>query len=149
MKEIQVAKLQAARLARAAHVAAWRESGLTQAAYCATNDLNAATFSGWIGSQRKPLEVVKTKAASAKPNSTPNRTITPKLNAVPIVVRGIERADPHTTIAPPAITLRCVAARWQLDISAATDPRWVGALLREMSVPGVTVAVGAHTSANP
>jgi hypothetical protein len=143
MKEIQVAKLQAARLARAAHVVAWRESGLTQAAYCATHDLNATTFSGWIGSQRK--RVVETTATSSKPNST----VTPELNAVPIVVRGIERADPHTIIAPPAITLRCVSARWQLDISTATDPRWVGALLREMSVPGTNVAVGAHTSANP
>jgi hypothetical protein len=154
-------RLEAARNARAAHVVAWRESGLTQAAYCANHQLNATTFSGWIGSKRVP-----------QTGDTKKWGPTSALNAVPIIVRRAanevkadqrpnehQLPEPITSIAPkassapgavnlPVLTLRCTRERWQLEMSAATDPRWVGALLRQMSAPEVDATLRSTTTAS-
>ena len=45
-------KLRAAREQRTRHLQAWRASGVTQAAYCRAQGLNATTFSGWLSSER-------------------------------------------------------------------------------------------------
>lgn len=160
MNERQV-ELAAARKARAAHVVAWRESGLTQAAYCANHQLNATTFSGWIGSKRVPQTGDTKKCAP-----------TDALNAIPIVVRRAanevkadqrpnehQLPEPITSIAPkapnapsamrlPVLTLRCTRERWQLEMSAHTDPRWLGALLRAMSAPVVDSTLRGTTTAS-
>jgi hypothetical protein len=155
MNERQV-RLEAARNARAAHVVAWRESALTQAAYCANHQLNATTFSGWIGSKRVP-----------QTGDTKKQPPTGVLNAIPIVIRRTanevkadhRQPEPITSIAPkassapgamrlPVLTLRCARERWQLEISAATDPRWVGALLCAMSAPEVEATICGTTAAS-
>jgi hypothetical protein len=160
MNERQV-ELAAARKARAAHVVAWRESGLTQAAYCANHQLNATTFSGWIGSKRVPQTGDTKKCAP-----------TGVLNAIPIVVRRAanevkadQRRNEHqlpepitsiTSIAPkapsatsvPVLTLRCARERWQLEMSAHIDPHWLGTLLRAMGAPVVETAMRGTTTAS-
>ncbi len=168
MNERQV-RLEAARMARAAHVVAWRESGLTQAAYCANHQLNATTFSGWIGSKRVPQTGDTKKWGPTSAPAEPNTLNA--LNAIPIVVRRAAnevKADqrrhegerePVTSIASkassasgatglPVLTLRCTRERWQLEISAATDPRWVGALLRQMSASEVDPTLRGTTTAS-
>jgi hypothetical protein len=169
MNERQV-ELAAARKARAAHVVAWRESGLTQAAYCANHQLNATTFSGWIGSKRVP-QTGDTKKRGATGAPAERNTLN-ALNAIPIIVRRAanevkvdQRPNEHqlpehiTSIAPkasgapgamrlPVLTLRCTRERWQLELSAHIDPRWVGALLRQMSAPEVDATLRGTTTAS-
>lgn len=131
-------KLEAARLARAAHVQAWRHSKLTQDAYCAANKINATTFSGWIASAGKNLKLPPRAAVSG---------VLSTLTAVPVVVRDGRRTKfTHTTntldtaevrdnksaaTQGPEIQIKLTAHNtgWQLDIAGVNDPRWLAALV--------------------
>ena len=93
----------------AVHVQRWRESGLTQAAYCQQHDLNRHTLTYWSWRLRREAET-----ARDLPQATPA--------LVPIRVA-----------APVATSLDLVLA-WpsglRLQLPIGTDAEWLAALLR-------------------
>ena len=92
------------------HASTWRESGMTQAAYCREHKLNATTFNGWINRDRK----------------TPSSTT--QLATVPVVIR----TDPPTAPTRSAIILER-SIDWQLTLPADVQISWLARLLNELA----------------
>lgn len=85
------------------HVAAWRHSGLSQAAYCRLHALNGKTFSRWA-------RVVAASGTSSIPAVIPVRL---SASPSPLVLR-LERGasvELSTAVSPPwlAELLKCLA----------------------------------------
>ena len=91
------------------HVEAWRESGLSQAAYCHQQGLNRKTFSVWTRRVQGDLPLDK---------GTP-------LELLPV------QLEPSAPVAstPASVMLR-LAHGAQLELSTAVPPRWLAELLR-------------------
>jgi hypothetical protein len=85
-------------------IAGWRQSGLSQIAYCAQHDLNIKSFRRW----RTKLQRSTTTAAS--------------LTLVPISVGA-----PATA---PVIRLHSPGG-WRIDLATA-NPAWLADLLRQL-----------------
>ena len=90
-----------------AHVKSWRDSGLTQAAYCRRHALNCKTFAAWL----------KRGNATTTPANLP-------LTLVPITV--------SQPTAGGELLLRH-ASGWQLALPSAIEPAWLASLLRGMA----------------
>jgi hypothetical protein len=90
------------------HIEAWQASGLTQAAYCRQQRLNAGTFSGRLREYRA------SPAAVEAPGLIPIR-LEPEV------------ASSSALSAPLILRL---ASGHCLELSASVDPRWLAELLR-------------------
>lgn len=86
------------------HVDAWRSSGLTQKQYGARHGINALTLAQWS----HQLKRKSNKSAQA---------------LVPIRVVG----------AVPPATIELQQGAWRIVVPVGTDPRWLAALIREIS----------------
>ena len=144
-------KLARARQARTEHVEAWRNSGLSQTAYCAAHGINATTFNGWVRASRilrqgvaaGAAETDASAAAAAPPLARTEGGAASKLRkiafrtltAVAVNLRG------ETLVAPPKqrteITING-AGGWRIEMSTEISTRWLGALLREIDCPDPT-----------
>jgi len=93
------------------HVEAWRESGLSQAAYCHQQGLNRKTFSVWTRRVQGDLSLNK---------DTP-------LELIPVQVAPPLAAA--TTTEASAIMLRFPHGA-QLELSTAVSSGWLAELLR-------------------
>jgi len=94
------------------HVEAWRESGLSQAAYCQQQGLNRKTFSVWTRRVQGDLSLDKNAP----------------LELLPI---QLESSTPVAST-PSSVMLR-LAHGAQLELSTAASPRWLAELLRCLS----------------
>ena len=87
------------------HVSAWRQSGLSQAAYCRQQTLNDKTFSRWV---RHALSVDQ----APTPSLIPIR-LSPQISQSPLLLRLEHGAclELSTTVSPPwlAELLKCLA----------------------------------------
>lgn len=90
-----------------AHVKSWRDSDLTQAAYCRRHALNTKTFAAWL----------KRCNTSAMPSNLP-------LTLVPVTVTQ--------PVAAGELLLRH-ASGWQLALPSAIEPAWLASLLQGMA----------------
>ena len=88
---------------RQQHVEAWRQSGLSQSAYCHLHGLNQKTFSRWVRRQAPA-------GAMAPPA------------LMPVEVK-------REAVAGAALVLR-LASGARLELPMAVSPRWLGELLR-------------------
>ena len=86
----------------ARHVQAWRDSGLTQVAYCQQHELKPKAFAYWIR---------RHKQASSPPT------------LVPLAVRG-------SSVSGELLLQH--ACGWQLALPAGVDAAWLAGLLRGM-----------------
>jgi hypothetical protein len=89
------------------HLVAWRDSGLSQAAYCRRHGLSLACFGYWRGKLRSAL--------------SPSAPSTQAL--VPIVVSEVQRSDDRLEVTLPNGLQACLpvgmeAARWMPMIRA-------------------------------
>ena len=91
------------------HVEAWRESGLSQAAYCQQQGLNRKTFSVWT--RRVQVDLFLDKDAP--------------LELLPV---QLESSAPVAST-PSSVMLR-LAHGAQLELSTAASPHWLAELLR-------------------
>lgn len=93
----------------AVHVQRWRESGLTQAAYCLQHDLNRHTLTYWSWRLRREAETAR-DVQEATPALLPIR------------------------VAAPAAPSTGIALAWpsglRLQLPEATDAGWLAELLR-------------------
>lgn len=87
----------------ARHVQAWRDSGLTQVAYCQQHELKPKALAYWI--------------RRSKQTATP-------LTLVPLAVRESSVAE---------TLLLQHASGWQLALPAGVDAAWLAGLLRGMA----------------
>jgi hypothetical protein len=87
-----------------AHVKSWRDSDLTQAAYCRRHAINSKTMAAWI----------KRCNTSTIPANLP-------LTLVPVTV--------SQSVAGGELLLRH-AGGWQLALPSSTEPAWLAGLLR-------------------
>jgi hypothetical protein len=92
------------------HVEAWRESGLSQAAYCQQQGLNRKTFSKWT--RRVQVDLSLDKDAP--------------LDLLPVQLEP----SPPVASTQASMMLRLVAHGAQLELSTAVPPRWLAELLR-------------------
>ena len=94
------------------HVEAWRESGLSQAAYCHQQGLNRKTFSVWTRRFQGDLSLDKDAP----------------LELLPV------QLEPSAPVASTqaSVMLR-LAHGAQLELSTAASPRWLAELLRCLS----------------
>ena len=99
----------------AVHVQRWRESGLTQAAYCQQHDLNRHTLTYWSWRLRREAETAR-DVQEATPALLPIRV------AMTAVSCGALAAPPDLALTWPS------GLRLQLPV--ATDAGWLAALLR-------------------
>jgi len=92
------------------HVEAWRESGLSQAAYCHQQGLKRKTFSVWT--RRVEGDVSLNKDA-------------------PLELISVQLKPPSAPVAstPASVMLR-LANGVQLELSTAASPGWLAELLR-------------------
>jgi hypothetical protein len=67
--------LLAARRERAAHVAAWREGGMSQVSYARLHGLHPTTFNGWIGATRTRLGLSAVHDVAAAATATINNGV--------------------------------------------------------------------------
>jgi len=88
-----------------AHVKSWRDSGLTQAAYCRRHSLKCKTFAAWI------------KRCNSAPANLP-------LTLVPVTV--------SQPLATGELLLRH-ASGWQLALPSSIEPVWLAGLLRGLA----------------
>jgi hypothetical protein len=88
------------------HVNTWRASGLTQKQYSKRHGLNAMTLANWSSVLQRRL---RTKPGQA---------------LVPIRVMGEQT---------PASTIEVRQGTLRLLVPVGTDPRWLAALLREVT----------------
>ncbi|MFZ6689914.1 IS66 family insertion sequence element accessory protein TnpA [Undibacterium sp. SXout11W] len=91
------------------HVTDWQGSGLSQATYCCTHQLNHSTFHGWVSRGHVP-------ASAPAP-----------LTTLPIVVQPSALAASHL----PPIVLRHDDG-WQLSLPADMQTTWLGQLLNQL-----------------
>lgn len=85
------------------HVQAWRDSGLTQVAYCQQHDLKPKALAYWIRRSRRDT-----------------RTLT----LVPLTVQGQ---------APAADLVLHHPSGWQLSLPSAVEPAWLAGVLRGLA----------------
>ena len=91
------------------HVEAWRESGLSQAAYCHQQGLNRKTFSVWTRRVQVDLSMDK---------NVP-------LGLLPVQV------EPSASVASTQASMMLRLAHGaQLELSTDVPPRWLAELLR-------------------
>jgi transposase-like protein len=121
------------------HVAAWRDSGLSQAAYCREHGLNSKTLSWWT---RKLASEDNTGATAGLPVAGAVATIMmPEFIPVSIKTPGVGTQDPadladsrrqrqSAAAKSPAVpvTLRLPGA--ELALSTAVPPNWLAELLQ-------------------
>ena len=100
----------------AVHVQRWRESGLTQAAYCQQHDLNRHTLTYWCWRLRREAET-----AREVPQATPA--------LLPIRVCETAALRTESATAPADLALTWPSGL-RLQLPAATDAGWLAALLR-------------------
>lgn len=157
-------KLAGARRVRTEHVASWRSSGLSQAAYCAAHGINATTFNGWVAAgpnlrQGIATDATKTGASAGASESAPaavpplaraegrapsklREIAVGTLTAVPVKLKG------ETLVSQPKqrteITIKG-AGGWCIELSTEISARWLGALLREIDCPDPTRGRTAET----
>lgn len=96
------AGLTARRAFWAEHVQAWRNSGMTQVAYCEQHKINTKSFGYWFRSRELESET---------------------LTMVPIAVREVATAS--------ELKLRHPSG-WELILPCTIDPAWLAHLLQEM-----------------
>ena len=157
-------KLAGARRVRTEHVASWRSSGLSQAAYCAAHGINATTFNGWVAAgpnlrQGIATDATKTGASAGASESAPaavpplaraegrapsklREIAVGTLTAVPVKLKG------ETLVSQPKqrteITIKG-AGGWCIELGTEISARWLGALLREIDCPDPTRGRTAET----
>ena len=91
------------------HVEAWRESGLSQAAYCQQQGLNRKTFSKWTRHVQVDLSLDKDAP----------------LDLLPV------QLEPSPPVAGTQASMMLRLAHGaQLELSTAVPPRWLAELLR-------------------
>ncbi len=100
----------------AVHVQRWRESGLTQAAYCQQHDLNRHTLTYWSWRLRREAETT-----AGLPQATPA--------LVPIRVAETAVSCSVPAAAPPGLALAWPSGL-RLRLPVETDAEWLAALLR-------------------
>lgn len=88
------------------HLVAWRASGLTQAAYCASHDLKATTFKNWVCREREDV-------------------------TLPLTLVPSRPGAPHS--APAAGWRLHYPSGWTLELPATLNPIDIGALLRQLT----------------
>lgn len=93
------------------HVSEWRQSGLTQLAYCRLHGLVSVTFNAWVGREKR------TSVEPAAP-----------LTLVPVVVQP---AAVHGGLNSP-ISLQHHSG-WQLHLPAGTKASRLGKVLKEIT----------------
>lgn len=86
------------------HVEVWRSSGLTQKQYSAKHGINALTLAHWS-------YLLKRKSSQ------------PAQALVPVRIVGDM----------PPVTVELQHGAWRIVVPVGTDPRWLAALIREMS----------------
>lgn len=99
---------------RAAHVQAWRRSGLTQAAYCAKHGLNRHTLAYWCSRRRRPKNRLSDTAPAAR--------------FVPLRVNDVVQVENDAAMAPAALELwwpNGMRAR----VAAGSDAAWLVTVL--------------------
>ena len=96
---------------RTAHVALWRESGLSKAAYCRESGISYQSFVSWA---REPGA---------------GRVADPVVDDRPAFVELIDDRprDPHGP------TLRVLAGGMELCFLGSAQPAWIGAVLRAVA----------------
>ena len=92
------------------HVEAWRESGLSQAAYCQQQGLNRKTFSLW------------TRRDQGDPSMD-------RGTSLELISAQVSPSVPVATAEASALLLRFPHGA-QLELSTAVPPRWLAELLR-------------------
>ena len=148
-------KLAGARRVRTEHVASWRSSGLSQAAYCAAHGINATTFNGWVAAGRNLRQSIATDATKtgASASESAPAAVQPlertegdapsklreiavrTLTAVPVKLKGETLVSPSKQ--RTEITIKG-AGGWCIELSTELSARWLGALLREIDCPDPT-----------
>ena len=93
------------------HVVAWKDSGLTQSAYCRVHGLATQTLSAWV---------YRTKKASKEPAKP--------LKLVPVVVK---ESDVQVGLTP-SICLQHPSG-WQLQLPDGVPAVWLGKVLKEVA----------------
>lgn len=88
----------------AARIAAWRQSGRTQSAFCREHGWNASTFQYWLRASKRP--------------SSPSAVM------VPVVL------EESTQAASNRIEVR--RGPWAVSFPASVDSAWLGAVLRNL-----------------
>lgn len=91
------------------HVEAWRESGLSQAAYCHQQGLNRKTFSVWTRRIQGDSSLGK---------------------GAPLELRPIQLEPPAPVASTPASVMLRLANGVQLELTTAVPPGWLAELLR-------------------
>ena len=99
---------------RAAHVQAWRRSGLTQAAYCAKHELNRHTLAYWCSRTRRPKNRLSDTAPAAQ--------------FVPLRVKDAVQVEKDSATAPAALELWWPSGM-RARIAAGVDAAWVASVL--------------------
>lgn len=99
---------------RAAHVRAWRRSGLTQAAYCEKHELNRHTLAYWCSQTGRPKDRLSNTAAAAQ--------------FVPLRVKDAVRVEKDSVTALAALELWWPSGM-RARIAAGADAAWVAAVL--------------------
>lgn len=79
-------KLAAAKAERQRHIAAWRASGLTQAAYAVAQGIHATTFNGWLRAAQRALDAIAGVAGAAGEKGAPAAAerATAPINTAPV-----------------------------------------------------------------
>ena len=103
-------KLAAAKAERQRHIAAWRASGLTQAAYAAAQGIHATTFNGWLRAAQRALDAIAGVAgetgdkAAPAPAARATATINtaPVLTIRPVLVQSAARSQVSALPSPPS-----------------------------------------------
>ena len=152
MKSDYKTKLTAARAAREAHVRAWTQSGLSQAAYCAEHDLNPTTFSGWRLAQRVPIETSNDKSSvkpltavainveRPKPAVHDFQSPSMKLESEPKIAHSVAPQKPGQIVQSHAGHRLHGARGWILELARDTQPLWLAQLLQHIEMTERTSA---------
>lgn len=99
---------------RAAHVQAWRGSGLTQAAYCAKHELNRHTLAYWCSQTGRPKDRLS--------------DIAPAAQFVPLRVKDAVQVEKVEAMAATAMELWWPSGV-RVRIAAGVDAAWVATVL--------------------
>ena len=98
----------------AAHVQAWRRSGLTQAAYCAKYELNRHTLAYWCSQMGRPKDRLFNTAAAAQ--------------FVPLRMKDAVQVEKVEAMAATAMELWWPSGV-RVRIAAGVDAAWVATVL--------------------
>ncbi len=107
-------------------IATWRESGLSQAAYCHEADVDRVSFSRWVlrydvelagkrqGTAKTKIAVAPVQIVDDAPVSVTTQTLTP-------------------ISSPPSYFILRGPQNWSLSLPSDTSPIWLGQLLQVLA----------------